>query len=83
MAQIPLSWSVEGDYEARMVVVDSEDTMDQVAKAIAAYAVGRWVPEQPDKIMRVRIQGRSEFLPRNGKVKDHLKYWECVEVIFE
>jgi toluene monooxygenase system protein B len=83
MAQIPLSWSVEGDYEARMIAVDSEDTMDEVAKAIGAYAVGKWVPEQPDKTMRVRVQGQAELLPRQGKVKDHLKYWQCVEVVFE
>jgi toluene monooxygenase system protein B len=83
MAQIPLSWSVEGDYEARMIVVDAEDTMDQVAKAVAYYAVGRWVADQPDKTLRVRIQGQSELLPRDSKVKDYLEYWQCIEVIFE
>ena len=83
MAQIPLSWSVEGDYEARMIAVNDDDTMDQVASAIAEYAVGRWVPDQPGKTMRVRVQGQSNPLPRDGKVKDHLKYWQCVEVVFE
>jgi len=83
MSQVPLSWSVEGDYEARMIAVDSEDTIDQLAQAIAPFAIGRWVPEQPDKTMRIRVQGKSELLPRNGKVKDHLKYWQCVELIFE
>jgi toluene monooxygenase system protein B len=83
MSQIPLTWSVEGDYEVRFVSVDTEDTIDETAKAAAAFAVGRWVPEQPGKTLRVRIQGQTNLLPRNDKVKDHLNPWESIEVIFE
>jgi toluene monooxygenase system protein B len=83
MVQIPLTWSVQGDYEVRFVAVDTENTIDETAQAAAAYSVGRWVPEQPGKTLRVRIQGQTEFLPRNGKVKEYLKPWESVEVIFD
>lgn len=83
MAQMPITWSVEGDYEVRFVIVDTENTIDETAQAAAAYSIGRWVSEQPGKTLRVRIQGKTELLPRNGKVKEYLSPWESIEVIFE
>ena len=83
MAAFPLFSNFQHDFVIQLVPVDTENTMDEVAKAAAYHSVGRRVAAQPDKIMRVRKQDAEEFFPRNMKVKDSgLKPTETVEIIF-
>ena len=84
MAEIALAWSVEGDYEVRGGAFDTEHTMDGIVKILANFAVGRWVPEQPDRVMRIRRHGETELLRRDMTVREAgFVPWEFIELIFE
>jgi toluene monooxygenase system protein B len=83
MALFPLCCNFEGDFVLQLVPVDSENTMDEVAKAAAHHSVGRRVKDQPSRTLRVRRSGES-FFARNMKVSESgLKPTECVEIIWE
>jgi len=83
MSLFPLCCNFEGDFVLQLVPVDSENTMDEVARAAAHHSVGRRVKNQPNLILRVRRPGQS-FFARNMKVSESdLKPTECVEIIWE
>jgi toluene monooxygenase system protein B len=83
MALFPLCCNFEGDFVLQLVPVDSDDTMDDVAKAAAHHSVGRRVKDCPNRTLRVRRPG-SQFFPRDMRVSDSgLRPTECVEIIWE
>lgn len=83
MALYPLISNFQHDFVLQLLAVDTENTMDEVAAAAAHHSVGRWVAPQPGKVIRVRRQGDSAFIPRETKLADAgIKPMECVEFIF-
>ena len=58
MAPLPVQAAVRGDFVVLLVLVDTEDTMDQVAEKVAHHVIGRRVAPQP-KPLRVRYEGRD------------------------
>jgi len=84
MALIPLASHFDGDFVIKLLPVDSEHTMDQVAAAAAENAVGIHVPEQPDRTIRVRKQGDTDPYPREMTVAaTGLEPTECIELYYE
>ncbi len=83
MALYPLISNFQHDFVLQLFAVDTENTMDEVAAAAAHHSVGRCVAPQPGKVIRVRKQGDSQFIPRDTKLIDAgIKPMECVEFIF-
>ena len=83
MAAFPLFSNFQHDFVLLVLAVDTENTMDEVAKVAAYHSVGRRVAPQPGKVMRVRKQGAENFFPRDMKIKDSgLKPTETVDIIF-
>ncbi len=85
MGQIPLIFNFQYDYGVKLVFVEMSDTMDVVAKKSAFHSAGKLVKAPPeDAVLRVRIQGTKEFLPRDATVKDvGLKKMECIQILVE
>lgn len=70
MALFPISSRFEGDFVLKLVPVDTENTMDEVAAAAAEHSVGIHVPNQPGKVIRARAHGADEPFPRDMLLKD-------------
>lgn len=84
MATIPLAANVDGDFVLKLLPVDSENTMDDVAAAAAANSVGIHVADQPDRALRVKKQGADAPYARETTVADSgLAATECIEIYFE
>ncbi|HZP41739.1 MAG TPA: toluene-4-monooxygenase system B family protein [Candidatus Binatia bacterium] len=81
-ADFPVGVAVQGDYETRLVMIEPDATMDDLCAAVAPFVVGRFVPEQPDKTMRIKHQNNAEPFPRDARVKDVLVPWDPVELLF-
>jgi toluene monooxygenase system protein B len=45
MAPFPITGRFVGDFVPHLVEVDTEDTMDQVAKKVARFSVGHRIPK--------------------------------------
>ena len=83
MADFPINSNFEGDFVLQVVLVDTEDSMDEVAEKCAYHSVGRRVAPQPDKVMRVRNRETQVVYPRDMKVCDaNLRATEALDVIF-
>jgi len=84
MALVPLATHFHGDFVIKLLPVDTENTMDEVAAAAATNAVGIHVPDQPGKTLRVRKQGADAPYERSSTVAaSGLEPTECVEIYFE
>jgi len=88
MTSIPVLSRLQFDAHTRVIDVDSEFTMDEVAAACAAPGVGRQTRHpDPSKPLRVRLttdDDSAKPLPRNQKVKDSgFKKYECIDVYVE
>lgn len=70
MALFPISSHFHGDFVLKLVPVDTENTMDEVAAAAAEHSVGIHVPAQPGKVIRARRQGELEPFPRDMVLAD-------------
>lgn len=70
MATLPLVASFEDGCILTLVPVDVDGTMDDVATAVAEHFAGRMMPLYPQRTLRVRKQGDSDFLPRELRVRD-------------
>lgn len=69
MADFPLICCFEGDYGYKVLIVDDGDSIDEVVKKAASKLVGVVVPHPPaGSHFRVRIQGSTDYLPRNASV---------------
>ena len=83
MAAMPLYSNFQGDFVPVLVVVESDDTMDQVAQKCAYHSIGRRVAAQPDKVLRVHRHRADQAFPRAMKVADSgLRPTETIDVIF-
>lgn len=83
MALFPVISNFQYDFVLQLVPVDTDNTMDEVATAAAYHSVGRRVAPQPDKIVRVRRQGASEFFPRQSRLHEtDIQPMETLEFIF-
>ncbi|MBB5373371.1 toluene-4-monooxygenase system B family protein [Acidocella aromatica] len=83
MALFPVISNFQYDFVLQLVPVDTENTMDEVAAAAAHHSVGRRVAPQPDKVIRVRRQGDTEFFPRTAKLcETPVQPMETLEFIF-
>ncbi len=83
MALFPLISNFQNDFVLQLLPVDTENTMDEVAAAAAYHSVGRRVAAQPGKVVRVRRQGASDFIPRDKRLGEtDIKPMECIEFIF-
>ena len=84
MTTVPLAMHFDGDFVIKLLPVDSADTMDDVATAGAAHAVGIHVPEQPGRTIRVRRQDADAPFARDTTVADSgLEPTECVVLYYE
>jgi len=83
MALFPVISNFQHDFVLLLVPVDSENTMDEVAAAAAHHSVGVRVAPRPDKVIRVRRQGASDFFPRAARLSQTgVKPMETLEFIF-
>lgn len=83
MALFPISSKFDGDFVLKLVAVDSENTIDEVAAAAAEHSVGIHVPDQPGKIIRARAEGADAPFPRDMKLSDTgLEPTDTVEFYF-
>jgi toluene monooxygenase system protein B len=83
MALFPVISNFESDFVLQLVAVDSDNTMDEVAAAAAHHSVGRRVAPQPDKVIRVRRQGETEFLSRQVRLcETGIQPMETLEFLF-
>jgi toluene monooxygenase system protein B len=84
MGQVPLASSFEGDFIIKLVVVEEDDTMDQVAAKTASHTAGRTVRVRPRGVLRVRLQGAAGPLRRETTVRGAgLSPMTCIEVYHE
>jgi len=84
MALLPISSKFEGDFVLKLVPVDTENTMDEVAAAAAGHSVGIHVAEQHGKVVRARAEGASEPFPRDMPLSQTgLGPTDTVEFYFE
>lgn len=84
MATVPLAANFDGDFVLKLLPVDSENTMDDVAAAAAANSVGIHVPDQPGRTLRVKKQGAdAPYAPETTVAASGLEPTECIEIYFE
>lgn len=84
MALFPLISNFRDDFVLKLVPVDTESTMAEVAAAAASHSVGIHVADQPGRTIRARREGAAEPFALDLKVKDSgLQPMECVEFYFE
>lgn len=83
MALFPLISNFQYDFVLQLLPVDTENTMDEVAAAAAHHSVGRRVAPRPDKVVRVRRQGSTDYFPRDARLSQtDIKPMETLEFIF-
>ena len=84
MALFPLSMKFSGDFVCKLLPIDTENTMAEVADAAALNAVGMHVAAQPGKTIRIKRQGDDAPFDLKMKVKDSgLLPTETIELYFE
>jgi len=84
MALFPISSKFDGDFVLKLVPVDTENTMAEVAQAAAEHSVGIHVPDQPGKVIRARAEGSDDPFPVDMRLSETgLQPTETVEFYFE
>lgn len=84
MAMFPISSKFYGDFVLKLVPVDSENTMAEVAEAASVHSVGIHVADQPGKVIRARAEGSDIPFPLDMRLADTgLQPTETVEFYFE
>lgn len=84
MALFPISSKFDGDFVLKLVPVDTENTMAEVALAAAEHSVGIHVLNQPGKVIRARAEGAIEPFPVDMLLSETgLDPTETVEFYFE
>ena len=84
MAPVPLALLFEGDFVVKLVVVDSDDSMDELAEKARDVTIGVHIADQPGKAIRVRKEGSDQPFPRDVKVADSgLEPMDGVNLYFE
>lgn len=71
MSTFPLVINFQGDYGMKLVMVDPDSTMDNVAQIAKANLVGVVVPPlEPGTVLKVRRHGTDLPLAGTLKIKD-------------
>lgn len=85
MANFPLACNYQGDYGMKLLVVDTDDTMDDVVEKAKKALVGVVVKApKPGDVLRVSRHGDREYLPRDLKVADaNFVQLEAVDITVE
>lgn len=84
MALIPLVSNFHGDFVLKLLPVDTDNTMAEVAAAAAVNVVGIHVADQPGKRILARKQGAPAPYPADMKLgATGLEPMDCVEFYFE
>jgi len=66
-----LACNYEGDYAVKVLYVNSENTMKEVADIARQHIAGVFVPQpKPGVALRVRRHGEEEFLPDGLKISE-------------
>jgi citrate lyase beta subunit len=64
MANLALVCNYEGDYGMKLLMVDTENTIADVARIARENIAGVFVPQpRPGTVLRVRRHGHAEHLP--------------------
>lgn len=83
MALFPMVANFDGDFVLKLVPVDTENTMAEVAEAAASHAVGMHVAEQPGKTIYARRPGASEPFPLNARLSEtDIRPMECIDFYY-
>ena len=70
MAEFPLAVNVQGDYGYKVIVVDDDNTIEEVIQ-VADQIVGVLVAPFPDDVtLRARVHGAKQPLDNNLTVSD-------------
>jgi toluene monooxygenase system protein B len=64
MALFPIYGVFEGDFVPHLVAIDTENTMSQVAEAVAVHSVGRRVAVNPSGLYEAIVAGEAVSLER-------------------
>jgi toluene monooxygenase system protein B len=85
MAQVPLASSFQGDFILKLVVVEEDDTMDQVAQKVAGHTADRTAPLPAGAVLRVRLpEATGPPLPRDATVRSLGLYpMDAIEIVFQ
>jgi Toluene-4-monooxygenase system protein B (TmoB) len=88
MASVAVLSRLQYDAHTRVIDVDSEFTMDQVAAACAAPAIGYQAKHpDPTKPLRVRFttdDDSAKALPRDMTVRQAgFKHFDCIDIFVE
>ena len=82
-ADFPLYSNFQGDFVPKLVLVDSEDNMAQVAQKCAYHSVGKHVAPQLDKVLGVCRHCAVACFPTTPRVSESaLKPTEIIDVVF-
>lgn len=85
MAELPLAINVQGDYGYKVVVVDDDNTIEEVIQTAVDQIVGILVPKfSTGAVLRVRLHGSESPLDNNRIVKQiGLMKMEALQVYAE
>lgn len=84
MALFPLVSNFRDDFVLKLLPVDTEQTMAEVAKAAASHSIGIHVAPQPGRTIRARKQGAAQPFALDAKLSSTgLEPMDCVEFYFE
>ena len=82
--KIPILFLFEDDGVVQVLDVEQEQTMDDIAAAAAKFTVGFRVPPKADRVLRVRLHGTDELLPRSSTVGElSWEVNESIDVVYE
>ena len=71
MADFPLAINLQGDYGYKVVIVDDENTIEDVINTSVEQIVGVLVAPFPSgTVLRARIHANETALDNNLKIKD-------------
>lgn len=83
MSAFPVHAALEKDFLVQLIVVDLNDSMDQVAEKVAYHCINRRVKPR-EGVMRVRRHQTTDLFPRDMTVAESgLKPTEVIDVVFE
>lgn len=83
MALFPIHSNFERDFVVQLVPVDTEDTMDQVAKKCAHHSIDRRVRMPEGQILRVRHHENGTIFPRTMTIAEAgIRPTETLDIIF-
>lgn len=83
MSMFPIHSNFQGDFVVQLVAVDTEDTMDEVAKKCAYHSLGRRVKERSG-VLRVRKHKDKTLFPRDITVAESgIKPTEVLDIVYD